>query len=153
MTEDNPMPHDDRLLEVLQRWEEFRAQNRDISPEELCADCPEQLGAVRRAMRTIRRVDTLLDPNEGGDAPGKGTEDPDRTRNEAPAPPPGLSQTPDTSEAPDKSEPALPWEQAARYVGDVADALTEVHAVGLLHRDIKRDAWTAAVVAITHGMA
>ncbi len=31
----------------------------------------------------------------------------------------------------------LPWEKAARYVGDVADALHEVHAQGILHRDIK----------------
>jgi serine/threonine protein kinase len=31
----------------------------------------------------------------------------------------------------------MPWERAARYIGDVADALTEVHAAGLLHRDIK----------------
>lgn len=29
------------------------------------------------------------------------------------------------------------WQQACKYVGDVADGLVEVHAAGVLHRDIK----------------
>jgi serine/threonine protein kinase len=31
----------------------------------------------------------------------------------------------------------LAWERAARYAADVADGLDEVHAAGLLHRDLK----------------
>src|SRR5262249_6876154 len=33
----------------------------------------------------------------------------------------------------------LDWVRAARYVADVADGLAEVHARGVLHRDIKPD--------------
>jgi hypothetical protein len=33
----------------------------------------------------------------------------------------------------------LPWERAARYVADAGTALEEVHARGILHRDIKPD--------------
>jgi serine/threonine protein kinase len=33
----------------------------------------------------------------------------------------------------------LPWGRAARYVAGVADALRDVHARGLLHRDVKPD--------------
>jgi hypothetical protein len=36
-------------------------------------------------------------------------------------------------------EQPLDWVRAARYVADVTDGLTEVHARGILHRDIKPD--------------
>ena len=253
MTEDSPMPHYDRLLQLLQRWEELRAQDQHITAEELCADFPEQLEEVRKAIRTLRRVDTLLDPNEGVDALAVETEDPDPSWSQPLAPPPVLHPDPEAAEAPDKAEPAqlgqgkppsehkgtpgcpelerfdfirrlgkggfgevwlarhpvlglravkllrrdactqqnvdllteearkmagmpkhrnrvqvhdfiigatncflimeyveggslskqisaalpMSWERAARYVGDVGDALIELHAAGLLHRDIK----------------
>jgi serine/threonine protein kinase len=34
-------------------------------------------------------------------------------------------------------ERPLTWERAARYVADVADGLADVHARGILHRDVK----------------
>ena len=34
-------------------------------------------------------------------------------------------------------EGPLSWERAARYVADIGDALGELHAAGILHRDIK----------------
>jgi hypothetical protein len=34
-------------------------------------------------------------------------------------------------------EAPLRWERAARYTADVGDALADVHAAGLLHRDVK----------------
>lgn len=34
-------------------------------------------------------------------------------------------------------EGALPWHLAARYVADVAEGLREVHAQGIVHRDVK----------------
>jgi serine/threonine protein kinase len=34
-------------------------------------------------------------------------------------------------------EGPLPWRLASRYIGDVAEALIEVHACGIIHRDVK----------------
>jgi serine/threonine-protein kinase len=36
-----------------------------------------------------------------------------------------------------KSEGALDWQRAARYVADVGEGLLEVHARGIVHRDVK----------------
>jgi serine/threonine protein kinase len=36
-----------------------------------------------------------------------------------------------------KSEGPLDWQRAARYVADVGDGLLEVHAHGIVHRDVK----------------
>jgi serine/threonine-protein kinase len=36
-----------------------------------------------------------------------------------------------------KSERALDWQRAARYVADVGEGLLEVHARGIVHRDVK----------------
>jgi serine/threonine protein kinase len=218
-TEGSSMHDEDRLVEVLQRWEELLTQDQNISPEELCADCPEQLEEVRRAIRTIRRVDTLLDPNrtiwtdsDAKEARGEsehfhqgtprtheleawqfhrslgkggfgevwlarhpvlglraikllsrdayGQRNIDRLAEEA-RKMAGLPKHRNRVQIHDfvigtsngylimeyveggslrkHTSPAnpMPWERAARYVGDVADALAEVHAAGLLHRDIK----------------
>ena len=36
-----------------------------------------------------------------------------------------------------KSEGPLDWQRAARYVADVGEGLLEVHARGIIHRDVK----------------
>ena len=36
-----------------------------------------------------------------------------------------------------KSEGPLDWQRAARYVADVGEGLLEVHARGIVHRDVK----------------
>jgi serine/threonine protein kinase len=36
-----------------------------------------------------------------------------------------------------KEEGPLPWSRAARYVADVAEGLLEMHAQGIVHRDVK----------------
>jgi serine/threonine protein kinase len=45
-----------------------------------------------------------------------------------------------------KSEKAFAWQDAARYIADVGDALVAVHARGVIHRDIKPEniLWDAA---------
>lgn len=45
-----------------------------------------------------------------------------------------------------KNEKALGWQDAARYVADVGEALVEAHKRGVIHRDIKPDniLWDAA---------
>jgi WD40 repeat protein len=50
------MSPDQQLLELLQHWEEGRAEGREIAPEELCAACPERLVDLRAAIATLEQV-------------------------------------------------------------------------------------------------
>jgi serine/threonine protein kinase len=56
------MPADERLEELLDHWEELRASGRQITPEELCRDCPDLASEVRRRVRSLQAMDWL---NEG----------------------------------------------------------------------------------------
>src|SRR5262249_20049247 len=56
------MPTDDRVLDLLQRWEELRRQGEDPSPEELCAGSPELLAEVARRVRQLRALGRILEP-------------------------------------------------------------------------------------------
>jgi WD40 repeat protein/tRNA A-37 threonylcarbamoyl transferase component Bud32 len=47
------MAIDDRLVDLLLRWEELREQGQPVSAEELCHDCPEYLDEVRRRIRFL----------------------------------------------------------------------------------------------------
>lgn len=47
------MAIDDRLMDLLLRWEELREQGQRVSAEELCHDCPEYLDEVRRRVRFL----------------------------------------------------------------------------------------------------
>ena len=52
-----------RLDELLDRWEQIAEQQRDITAEELCRECPELLEPLRRridalkAMRWLTRLE------------------------------------------------------------------------------------------------
>lgn len=59
------MPEDQRLEELLDRWEQSREQGHDISPETLCRDCPELLPQVRRKLRALRGMSWLEQPPPG----------------------------------------------------------------------------------------
>jgi hypothetical protein len=48
------MAVDDRLVELLLRWEELRDQGQLLSAEELCRDCPDLLEEVRRRLKNLR---------------------------------------------------------------------------------------------------
>ncbi|HYT90203.1 MAG TPA: serine/threonine protein kinase, partial [Gemmataceae bacterium] len=50
-----------QLSELLLRWEEQREQGRDVSPEELCRDCPHLLEEVRREIRGLEGLYERLD--------------------------------------------------------------------------------------------
>jgi WD40 repeat protein len=47
------MAIDNRVVDLLLRWEELREQGQPVSVEELCRDCPEYLEEVRRRMRFL----------------------------------------------------------------------------------------------------
>src|SRR5690348_7476055 len=54
------MSADPRLVDLVLRWEEQRDQGQDISPEELCRDCPELLDDLRRGIASLRALKPLL---------------------------------------------------------------------------------------------
>ena len=47
-------PTEDRLGELLLRWDELRRQGRDVPAEDLCADCPELAAELRRRIEVVR---------------------------------------------------------------------------------------------------
>jgi hypothetical protein len=38
---------EDRLLDLLVRWDELRRQGRDATADDICSDCPELAGKLR----------------------------------------------------------------------------------------------------------
>ena len=55
------MPNtNDRLADLLVRWEELQQQGLNISAEELCHECPELLAAVRERIAALESMGRLL---------------------------------------------------------------------------------------------
>ena len=54
------MPSDERLFDLLERWEELQGQGQDISARELCADMPELQSDLEQAIAKLKRVDPHL---------------------------------------------------------------------------------------------
>src|SRR6266542_1376408 len=50
------MGSDERLDELLLRWEELADGGRDVSIDELCRDCPELIDELRRRVDGLREV-------------------------------------------------------------------------------------------------
>jgi serine/threonine-protein kinase len=48
------------LDELRLRWEELRDQGAPVSPEELCADCPELLTELKRQVHELQALEPLL---------------------------------------------------------------------------------------------
>jgi serine/threonine protein kinase/Flp pilus assembly protein TadD len=71
------VPIEDRLGELLLRWDELRRQGCDPSAAELCADCPELADELRRRIGLVRDMDSVLDvdPTRLGATPGDGAPD------------------------------------------------------------------------------
>jgi urea transport system substrate-binding protein len=55
------MIDDARVEELLLTWEESRAVGEPLSAEELCRDCPELLEVIRRRIRDLRAISSVLD--------------------------------------------------------------------------------------------
>ena len=55
------LPTDERILDVLARWEEFRQCSQEIPVEMLCRDCPELIAGVERAIEDLLAWQPLLD--------------------------------------------------------------------------------------------
>jgi serine/threonine protein kinase len=54
------MNEDDPMMDALVRWEEFRAQGKDLAPEELCPDNPTLWEELRRRLAKRRRLSPFL---------------------------------------------------------------------------------------------
>jgi WD40 repeat protein len=79
------MAVDDRLVDLLLRWEELREQGRPVTPEELCRDCPELLDDVRRRLRFLEAVRTEGDPAGGAATASDGPHSRPTTAEDQPA--------------------------------------------------------------------
>ena len=71
------VPTEDRLGELLLRWDELRRQGREMSAGELCADCPELVDELRRRIAVVRDLEPVLDvePTHSVPTPGDGGPD------------------------------------------------------------------------------
>ena len=79
------VPTEDRLGEMLLRWDELRRQGRDLSAGELCADCPELVDELRRRIEVVRDLEPVLDVEPTGFVSTPGGGGPDGLRVRSPA--------------------------------------------------------------------
>jgi serine/threonine protein kinase len=55
---------EDRLIDLLERWDEGERRGQPARVEELCADCPELAGDLARQIAVKRRLDRLAGPDD-----------------------------------------------------------------------------------------
>jgi serine/threonine-protein kinase len=71
------VPIEDRLGELLLRWDELRRHGREMSAGELCADCPELADELRRRIAVVRDLEPVLDLEPTHSVPTPGDSGPD----------------------------------------------------------------------------
>src|SRR5262245_19500941 len=54
------------LSDLLLAWEESTERGQGVTPEELCRNCPELLGELRRRIRLLQLVSPLLNLDDAG---------------------------------------------------------------------------------------
>src|SRR5437868_11876086 len=143
------MPGDDRLLQLLERWDELQRQGQEISPHELCADCPELEAAVEQAIAKLKKVDAQLalatPPPPQSPVPEQGPANRSSPwpwlSKSAPAAPATAATTPAPGDASSDDEVPVTWTP-----GDVILGLYEVREVftgggrGLVYR-VRHRGW------------
>jgi serine/threonine-protein kinase len=58
------MPDENRIDDLLDRWEEAQEQGKSISIEEICADTPELLSEMRRRVKMLEAVNQRLETRD-----------------------------------------------------------------------------------------
>ena len=53
---------DSRLSELLNRWHDLSEQGRDVSAEDLCADCPGLAAELGRLIKELKAIGTVIRP-------------------------------------------------------------------------------------------
>jgi serine/threonine-protein kinase len=72
-------PDDDRLLDLLERWETSQRAGHGADFEALCAACPEMAGELRRRIAALEHLESLMtdtSPTGAARADGNGDGDP-----------------------------------------------------------------------------
>ena len=54
------MTRDDRLADLLERWEAAATQDPSRTPEDLCRDCPDLLDDFRELLARIGPVNAVM---------------------------------------------------------------------------------------------
>src|SRR5439155_2393904 len=57
---DAPSSCEDKLTELRLRWQEQRDQGRPVTPDELCADCPELLERLQQQLEALAAMEAAL---------------------------------------------------------------------------------------------
>jgi serine/threonine protein kinase len=109
----------DEIVDLIVRWEEARARGEELSLEELCRDCPQFLGELRRSIEQLGRVEWLNEPLSP------------------------LSSTGAHEQAPSHADHTLPRIMAGRYR---VDALIGEGGFGRVYRGF--DTWLERFVAL-----
>lgn len=63
------MRDDEKISDLLLRWEEAQERGEDLAAENLCADCPELIEPVRKRIAALRRMDWMTRPQNPANAP------------------------------------------------------------------------------------
>src|SRR5438445_8506292 len=63
------MSASERLIELLERWEELQRQGQEISARELCAGAPELEREVEQAIGKLKKADSHLNLDTPSSAP------------------------------------------------------------------------------------
>jgi predicted Ser/Thr protein kinase len=76
------MSTSESIDEMMLRWEAARQQGRDVSPEQLCAECPQFADDLRRRIRAVLAMELVMgvtehDPHRTMAAPPQDTHDPE----------------------------------------------------------------------------
>jgi tetratricopeptide (TPR) repeat protein len=92
-------PDDERLIDLVARWQESIGEGRELSPEELCRDCPELLERLRTWVARLRPMNSILEMNPIVGASTASWTGPAGTADAPGAPPLSTEQAGDCAEA------------------------------------------------------
>jgi serine/threonine protein kinase len=67
------MPPQSRLIELIVRWQELQAEGKQLTVEEVCADCPELAAPLRQQIEWLGSLGALLGTEQGGVTPSPET--------------------------------------------------------------------------------
>src|SRR5262245_54867281 len=67
------------LIDLLLRWQELREQGKSVTPEELCADCPQLVDDFRRQVRSLASLADCLGSADTDGPTGDSAPDPEAT--------------------------------------------------------------------------